>query len=151
MGAGLGRGSTSSMSEINVTPLVDVMLVLLIIFMVTAPLMQQGVKVDLPKAQAQAMEDDSDRSILTLTRNKEIFLGEIEIPRKMLRRRLMANPKLKKDQEIFLHADRNLPYGFVVDVMAVLKDAGIAHLGMVTDPSGGPVAPQKKPKQKRKK
>ena len=122
------------MSDINVTPMVDVMLVLLIIFMVTAPLIQQGVAVDLPETAAPPLDVKEDRAILTLTKDKKIYLGEIEISRHKLRDKLVGNLKLRRDKEIFLHADRSLSYGFVVDVMAVMKEAGVRNLGMVTDP-----------------
>ncbi|MBI3179929.1 MAG: ExbD/TolR family protein [Deltaproteobacteria bacterium] len=127
-----GRGR--AMSEINVTPMVDVMLVLLIIFMVTAPLIQQGVSVDLPEARAPALTVKEDRVIMTITKDRRIYLGEDEIPHAALRDKLVGNLKLKRDKEIYLHADRALPYGFVVDIMAIVKEAGVETLGMVTDP-----------------
>ncbi len=131
-----GRGR--AMSEINVTPMVDVMLVLLIIFMVTAPLIQQGVAVDLPQARAPALAAKEDRVIMTVSKDRRIYVGEVEVPYAALRDRLVGNLKLKRDKEIYLHADRSLPYGFVVDIMAVVKEAGVETLGMVTDP----LAPQ---------
>jgi biopolymer transport protein TolR len=130
----MNTGSGRALAEINVTPLVDVMLVLLIIFMVTAPLIQQGVQVDLPKTKAPALDVKEDRMVLTLTRDKRIFIGEAEVPYAQLRDKLTGNRKLQRDKEIYLHADRGLPYGFVVDVMAIIKDAGVENLGMVTDP-----------------
>lgn len=126
--------SHGSMSTINVTPMVDVMLVLLIIFMVTAPFIQQGVDVDLPQVKAPQLDVKEDRIIMTLTKDRKIYIGKAEIGRDVLRDKLMANVKLKRDKEIYLHADRALPYGFVVDIMAVIKDAGVESLGMVTDP-----------------
>jgi len=123
----------SAMSEINVTPMVDVMLVLLIIFMVTAPLMQQGVAVELPQTRAQALDVNADLTVLTVTRNQHYYLGKTQIPRKKLRERLVHNLKLRRDKEIYLRADRKLPYGVVVDIMAIMKDAGVENLGMVTD------------------
>lgn len=134
MGMQLGGGASRAMSEINVTPMVDVMLVLLIIFMVTAPFIQQGVAVNLPETAAPSLDVKEDRAILTITRDKKIYLGEVEIPRKKLQDTLVGNLKLRRDKEIFLHADRSLPYGMVVDVMAVMKEAGVENLGMVTDP-----------------
>ncbi len=127
-------GSNRAMSEINVTPMVDVMLVLLIIFMVTAPLIQQGVKVDLPQTKAPPIDAKADRVVLTLTRDEKIFVGKTEIPRAQLRDKLVGNVKLQTDKELYLHADRALSYGFVVDIMAVVKEAGVENLGMVTDP-----------------
>ncbi|MBT6178840.1 MAG: protein TolR [Deltaproteobacteria bacterium] len=130
----IGSSSGKTMNEINVTPLVDVMLVLMIIFMVTAPLIQQGVKVDLPDAKAQAMPSDEKITVLTLTKDRKVFLGEEELAWDKLRTLLSTNKKLRTDKEVYLHADRNLPYGVVVDVMDMLKDAGVSNLGMVTDP-----------------
>ena len=127
-------GSGRAMSEINVTPMVDVMLVLLVIFMVTAPLIQQGVKVDLPAVKAPTMDVKEERVVLTLTKDQRIYIGKLEIPYKLLKDKLVGNIKLQKDKEIFLHADRALPYGFVVDIMAVIKEAGVEQMGMVTDP-----------------
>ncbi len=127
-------GSGKTMNEINVTPLVDVMLVLKIIFMVTAPLIQQGVKVELPDAKAQAMPASDDVTVLTLTHDRKVFLGDEELKWDQLRTLLTSNKKLRQEKEVYLHADRNLPYGVVVDVMDMLKDAGVANLGMVTDP-----------------
>jgi biopolymer transport protein TolR len=136
MGMSAGNGPGRAMSEINVTPMVDVMLVLLIIFMVTAPLIQQGVKVDLPEAKAASLDVKEDRVILTLSKDKKIYVGKTEIPRAVLRDKLVGNVKLQRDKEIYLHADRSLSYGFVVDIMAVIKEAGVENLGMVTDPIG---------------
>ena len=122
------------LSEINVTPLVDVMLVLLVIFMVTAPLVQQGVEVNLPAANTPAMKADADKLVLTLTRDHRAFLGRIEIPWAQLEEKLAHNAKLKADRELYLHADRTLPYGLVVEAMAAAKSAGVERVGMVTDP-----------------
>ena len=127
-------GGGRPMADINVTPLVDVMLVLMIIFMVTAPLIQRGVDVDLPPANAQPMPADDDVSVLSVTKDQKVYLGEAEIPFEELETKIRLNQKLQNDKELYLHADRNLPYGVVVDVMATLKNAGIENLGMVTDP-----------------
>jgi biopolymer transport protein TolR len=127
-------GGRRAMTDINVTPLVDVMLVLLIIFMVTAPLIQSGVKVDLPKASAQQMEHSEEKLVLTITRDRRIFLGDAEIRGDQLEQKLAANARIQKDKELYLHADRSLPYGQVVEVMAVARRAGVENLGMITDP-----------------
>ena len=127
---GAGRG----MSDINVTPLVDVMLVLMIIFMITAPMLQQGVKVALPTANAPAMPAEDEKMVITITRDRRILIGETELPFDQLSEKLTNNIKLQQQNEVFLHADRALPYGFIVDVMAILKEAGVQNLGMVTDP-----------------
>jgi TolR protein len=129
-----GNPSDPTMSEINVTPMVDVMLVLLIIFMVTAPLMQQGVQVDLPKTQAQNIQEDQQRVILSVTKDQKIYIGKTEVSRDELEQKLLVNEKLKTDKEIYLQADRLIPYGFVVDIMAVLKRAGVDQVGMLTEP-----------------
>lgn len=133
------------MSEINVTPLVDVMLVLLIIFMVTAPLMQQGVEVALPETQAETLDADEQKLVLTLTRDQRAYLGQTEIPLERLEELLATNEKLRADGELYLHADQALPYGVVVRVMAAAKRGGATQLAMITDPvtvpGGGVTAP----------
>jgi len=138
MSMNAGGGGDETLSEINVTPLVDVMLVLLIIFMVTAPLMKQGVEVDLPQTTAEPIERaDEDNLVLSLTKDKKIFVSskgsKAEVTYDELVVKLQNNEKLKKEKEIFLEADRSLDYGFVVDVMAKLKEAGVEQLGMVTE------------------
>jgi biopolymer transport protein TolR len=127
-------GPRRAMTDINVTPLVDVMLVLLIIFMVTAPLIQSGVKVDLPRASAQQMEHQAEKLVLTITRDRRVFLGNTEIPPAELERKLSSNARIQKEKELYLHADRSLPYGQVVEIMAVARRAGVESLGMITDP-----------------
>ena len=122
------------MTDINVTPLVDVMLVLLIVFMVTAPLMQSGVKVDLPRASAQQMEHSEEKLVLTVSRDRRLYLGGTEILFADLERKLSTNARIQKDKELYLHADRSLPYGNVVEIMAVARRAGVESLGMITEP-----------------
>jgi biopolymer transport protein TolR len=121
------------MTDINVTPLVDVMLVLLIIFMVTAPLIQSGVKVDLPRAQAQPMEHAEEKLVLKITRDRQIFLGDTKIPPDQLETKLASNARVQKDKEVYLQADRSLPYGLVVQIMAAARRAGVESLGMITE------------------
>jgi len=123
-----------AMTDINVTPLVDVMLVLLIIFMVTAPLIQSGVKVDLPRASAQQMEHAEEKLVLSITRDRRGFLGGVEIAPADLETKLASNARVQKDKELYLHADRSLPYGQVVEIMAVARRAGVESLGMITEP-----------------
>jgi biopolymer transport protein TolR len=134
MAFGGGGDSRRPMTDINVTPLVDVMLVLLIIFMVTAPLIQSGVKVDLPKASAQQMEHSEEKLVLTITRDRRVLLGTTEIPPAELETKLRTNARIQKDKELYLHADRSLPYGQVVEIMAVARRAGVESLGMITEP-----------------
>jgi biopolymer transport protein TolR len=147
MGMSTGGGRGRAVSEINVTPLVDVMLVLLIIFMVTAPLITQGVDVDLPKTKAASLEGTEKKTVLSITKDKQIFIGtnkENPIPFDQLEEKLKNNEKLQREKEIYLHADQKLEYGFVVQVMAKVQNAGIEKLGMVTDPlEATPQAPQK--------
>ncbi len=131
---GTTGGGSAPMSEINITPLVDVMLVLLIIFMITAPMMNKGVEIDLPKAQAQAMEVDDSKLMMIIDAQRQVFLGETLIPHARLEDALVNNVRLQREGELYLKADRNIPYGFVVQVMAIIKKAGIPKLGMVTDP-----------------
>ncbi len=133
--SGASDSSDPTMSEINVTPLVDVMLVLLIIFMITAPLMQQGVEVDLPKTDAQVLEQkEEELMMVTLTKERKIYIGKTEVQREELEEKLKFNEKIKKDKKVDFAADRTLDYGFVVDVMAVLRRAGIEQVGMLTEP-----------------
>jgi biopolymer transport protein TolR len=132
-GRGGGNGRTT-MSEINVTPLVDVMLVLLIIFMITAPLIQQGVKVNLPEAKAAPVEATEKKIVLSVDAQRRVYVGEAEVALDDLETKLKANAKAQTDKEIYLHADRGIPYGIVVEVMAAAQRAGIDNVGMITDP-----------------
>ena len=133
MSAGGGK-EVGTLSEINVTPLVDVMLVLLIVFMVTAPIMQTGVDVDLPDAKAQTVPDESGKLIVTMTKERKVYIGRMEIPFDEVETKLRANAKLQVDHEAYLHADTNLSYGDVVKVMAAIKLAGGDKMGLITDP-----------------
>lgn len=142
MSASNGR---RGLSEINVTPLVDVMLVLLIIFMVTAPMMQQGVQVDLPEARAQAIEaSDEKKLVLSAKADRTIYIGDAPVGLEELEDKLRHNPKAQADKEIYLHADRNLPYGFVMELMAAIQRAGIPSMGMITDPMAAAEPAKKK-------
>ena len=134
MAMSTGGGPGAPMADINITPLVDVMLVLLIIFMITAPMMTKGVEIDLPKAKAMPMEVDESKLMIIIDANRRVFLGETEIPHARLEEALATNARLQREGELYLKADRSIPYGFVVQVMAIIKKAGIPKLGMVTDP-----------------
>jgi biopolymer transport protein TolR len=119
------------LSEINVTPFVDVMLVLLVIFMVTAPLMQQGVDVNLPKAKGKELPPD-ERISLVIKRNRTIYMNDTPISMAEMKQKLEAISKLNPN--VFLKADKDVPYGLVVEVMSEIKEAGIEKLGMITEP-----------------
>jgi biopolymer transport protein TolR len=122
------------MAQINVTPLVDVMLVLLVIFMVTAPMMQQGVQVNLPKADAKGIDAQEDTVIVTVDERGRTFINKDEVPGGDLRNRLLELFATRTKKEVFLKADAGVPYGEVVRAMADIKGAGIERLGMVTEP-----------------
>jgi biopolymer transport protein TolR len=137
--ASAGGSGRQTLTEINVTPLVDVMLVLLIIFMVTAPLIQQGVEVNLPDARAKPVTAEEQKLVLSIKADKSLYLGSSEeaarIPLDRLEEMLRRNVRAMKDREVFLMADKALPYGFVVDVMATVQRAGITQVGMITNPA----------------
>ena len=121
------------MADINVTPLVDVMLVLLIIFMVTAPMMQQGVDVDLPKTSTQPLRVTDDPLILTVKKDGTYLLGKTEVPLAELEAKLAAIFEARGAKELYLRADRAAPYGTVVKAMAAAREAGAQQLGVVTE------------------
>lgn len=123
------------MSDINVTPFVDVMLVLLIIFMVTAPMMIQGVDVNLPQTTAKEIKTRQEEPlILTINKEKQISIEKTAIKLEDLGTKLEAILKYREDKQVLLRADTDVPYGFVVKVMAAAKRAGIEKLGMITEP-----------------
>jgi biopolymer transport protein TolR len=127
-------GARRPLSEINVTPFVDVMLVLLVIFMVTAPMMQQGIDVDLPDTTTQALRVQREPLILTVRKDGTILVGRTEVPRGELQAKLEAILEGQEDQEVFLRGDAAAPYGLVAQVMAAAREAGARKLGMVTEP-----------------
>ncbi|RLC27159.1 MAG: protein TolR [Deltaproteobacteria bacterium] len=122
------------MSDINVTPLVDVMLVLLIIFMVTAPMMMQGVEVNLPRTATRNLKTQEAPLMLTVNRKKEIYLENYRVDMKGLETKIRKIFENRRDKQILLRADRDVPYGFVIQVVSRVKKAGINKLGMVTEP-----------------
>jgi biopolymer transport protein TolR len=129
------RGALAS--QINVTPLVDVMLVLLIIFMVTAPIIQQGVEVNLPKVKAQALPGKEEQFIVSITRNRDVYLNDTRISAEQLSEKLRAISIERPNRQVFLRADDAVPYGEVVRTMAAIKAAGIEDVGMVTEMPAG--------------
>ena len=122
------------MSDINVTPLVDVMLVLLIIFMVTAPMMMEGVAVNLPQTAAKSIKTQEDPLILSVNKDREIFLEQQKIKFEDLEKKVKIIFKYRRSKEVLLRADRDVPYGYVIKVIASVKRAGIDKLGLVTEP-----------------
>ena len=126
-----------TMSQINVTPLVDVMLVLLVIFMVTAPMMQQGVQVNLPKAETKTLTAPEESVVVSIEKSGRIFINSAEIQAGELRAKLSEMFATRTKKEVFLKADKDVPYGDVVRSMAEIKGAGIERLGMVTEPALG--------------
>ncbi|MCP4023174.1 MAG: protein TolR [Desulfobacteraceae bacterium] len=130
----LGSGNDQFMSEINVTPFVDVMLVLLIIFMVTAPMMVQGVDVDLPKATSKALKGGEDRLIISIDKDRKVYINEQVVSVEILTQKLDAILENLDTENVYLKADKQVPYGIVVNVMSKIKKAGIDSLGMITLP-----------------
>lgn len=138
-----GNGSSGQMvSEINVTPFVDVMLVLLIIFMVTAPMMTQGIDVKLPESSASAIPTEEERVVVSIAKEKTIYINESVVDFDALGSKLAAiYQNQQRHQGVFLRADESIPYGYVVQVMGAIRQAGIDQIGMVTEPLRG--TPQK--------
>jgi biopolymer transport protein TolR len=122
------------MSDINVTPLVDVMLVLLIIFMATAPMMRQGVKVNLPETESRSIKSKDEPLILSITKKGHVYIENYKIEFDKLNAKLKKIFLRRKEKEILLEADKDVPYGFVIKVMSQVKAAGITKVGMITEP-----------------
>ncbi len=130
----IGSGNNQFMSEINVTPFVDVMLVLLIIFMVTAPMMVQGVDVDLPKATSKALKGSEDKLIISIDDDLKVFINEQVVSVEFLTQKLGAILENIEQKNVYLRADKKVPYGIVVNVISKIKKAGVDSLGMITLP-----------------
>ncbi|UWX57019.1 protein TolR [Chlorobaculum sp. MV4-Y] len=126
---------TRLMSEINVTPFVDVMLVLLVIFMVTAPMMTSGMKVDVPQTTHERMDIDPKGLVVSIDASRKIMINDYQLDESQIAERLPKILESMKAEEVYLKADKTLPYGFVMSVMASIRDAGVEKVGMVTEPS----------------
>jgi len=129
-----GENNRLPLSEINVTPLVDVMLVLLIIFMITAPMMLQGVDVKLPQVDSAAMRTKGEHVVITLNANGEIFIDEFKTPLENLGLKVKRIMEVRKTDQVYLRADKAIPYGRVARIMGAIRKAGITNLGLVTEP-----------------
>ena len=128
------NGRRGLVSEINVTPLVDVMLVLLIIFMITAPMMTQGLNIDLPETTSKSLRQEEKPIVVTIDKEGEISINNIPQVRALMVQELKKSYAANKDQPIFLRADKNVPYGHVITVMADIKAVGFDKIGMITKP-----------------
>ncbi len=129
-----GSGNDQLMSEINVTPFVDVMLVLLIIFMATAPMMVQGVDVELPTATSKALKGSEERLIISIDNDRKVFINEQVVSVEFLTQKLGAILENFDKKNVYLRADKKVPYGIVVNVISKIKKAGVDSLGMITLP-----------------
>ena len=137
MGMSGGGRQGDLASEINVTPLVDVMLVLLIIFMVTAPMLNAAVDLDLPQGGISKVEDKQGKLILSIDKNRKLKLGDTPVKWTQLFDLLANNEKIQRERELYLEADKDLPYGVIMVAMSIAKEAGAVKLQMVADPNAG--------------
>ena len=134
MRSGRKRNNESKLlADINVTPLVDVVLVLLIIFMVTAPMLQMGIDVNLPRVKSKSIDVTEEKLVLTINSGKEIYINKNKTSVADLGTKLENIFANRIDREVFMRADKNVPYGFVVEVMSVVRKAGVDRLGMITE------------------
>lgn len=136
------------MGEINVTPLVDVMLVLLIIFMVTAPMMVEGVDVSLPEATSKPLAAEKEPLVVTVDKSGQVFINNLQVQMDFLQEKLKKILEGRQNKEIFFRADKDVAYGLVVRVMSEIKAAGVEKLGMVTEPLSAK-ADEQKPDEKK--
>ena len=128
------KPSKGPLSEINMIPLIDVMLVLLIIFMIAAPMMQQGLPIDLPKVTTKPLPSKDEAQVVTITRNREIMLNAKRLALKDLKPSIQFLFNNRPDKEVFLKADSAVPYGFVVSCMGIIREAGVEKVNIVTRP-----------------
>jgi biopolymer transport protein TolR len=126
--------SDSSISQINVTPLVDVMLVLLVIFMVTAPILQQGVSVDVPKVAAGPLTGEEEQLVVNVAKGGKLYLNDTALGPSELAAKLAAIAGARPDRQVYVRADQTVPYGEVMAVIGSIRDAGLARVGLVTEP-----------------
>ena len=129
-----GGSDKGFMGDINVTPFVDVMLVLLIIFMVTAPMMVEGVNVDLPQTTAQPLESEKEPLVVTIDKEGQVFINDFKTSRDIFATKLSKVLETRQDRTVYLKADKTIPYGVVMQVMSDIRSTGVAKLGMVTLP-----------------
>src|SRR5215467_8745667 len=129
-----GSSDSGAISQINVTPLVDVMLVLLIIFMVTAPILQQGVTIDLPKVAAGPLSGEEEQLVVNVTKSGQVLLNDTPLELDQLTEKLRAIAAARPDRQLFVRADQAVPYGQVMRVMGAVHDAGLVRVGLVTEP-----------------
>jgi biopolymer transport protein TolR len=130
----VGGKDSGFMGEINVTPFVDVMLVLLIIFMVTAPMMVEGVNVDLPETTAQPLESEKEPLVVTIDKEGQVFINDFKTGRDIFATKLTKVLEARQDRTVYLKADKTIPYGVVMQIMSEIRGTGVAKLGMVTLP-----------------
>jgi biopolymer transport protein TolR len=134
----LNNGDNRLVSEINVTPLVDVVLVLLIIFMVTAPMLQMGIDINLPQVKSKTLDVSEEKLVLTVNGKKEIYINNYKTTLTELGVKLENIFKSRIEREVYMRADKDVPYGFVVQVMSEVRKAGVDKLGMITEPPREP-------------
>jgi len=129
-----GSSESNAISQINVTPLVDVMLVLLIIFMVTAPILQQGVSIDLPKVAAGPLTGEVEQLVVNVAKGGQVYLNDTAMTPEQLKEKLRAIVAARPDRQLYVRADQAVPYGQVMQVMGAVRDAGLVRVGLVTEP-----------------
>ena len=129
-----GSSSDNAIAQINVTPLVDVMLVLLVIFMVTAPILQQGVAIDVPKVAAGPLTGEEEQLVVNVAKGGKLYLNDTELAPADLATKLGAIARARPDRQVYVRADRTVPYGEVMSVIGSIRDAGLARVGLVTEP-----------------
>ena len=129
---------TGTIADINVTPLVDVMLVLLVIFMVTAPILQQGVSIDLPKVAAAPLSGEQEQLVVNVNKTGQVFLNDAPIALADLTTKLLAIHAARPDRQVYVRADQAVPYGQVMKTMAAVRESGLTKIGLVTEPPSEP-------------